>query len=102
MLQLQKEQTTSSRSECVPLAPSQSYPLGRVTIENTAWTSQSLLPLINWMALEKVPSFVKFKLPMNGRYASILCTTQKKKTKLTVVSIKYIGRKTAQFQRCKM
>lgn len=75
-------------------------PLGRVTIENTAWAFQSKLPLINWMALDKVPSFVKFKLPLNRRYASILCTTQKKKTKLTVVFIKYIDRKTAQFQRC--
>lgn len=78
---------------------SRSFP-GRVTIENAEWAFLSQLPLINWMALGKVPTFVKFNLPVNGRYISILCTIQKKKTQLTVVFTKYIDRKTAQFQRC--
>lgn len=62
--------------------------------ENIAWDFQSALPLMNRMALDKVPYFMKFKPPLNVRYVSILCATQKNKTKLPVIFIKYTGSKT--------
>lgn len=46
------------------------------------------------MTLDKVSHFVKLKPPVNVRYTSILCATQKNKTKLPATFITYIDSKT--------